>query len=378
MNDSLVAQLQATLKLIPAHTWYAAPSGALTFVNERCADYLGLAKDHPLRFGIETDAAWDSHLALLHPDDYDESRRVWSTCLRTGSAGEVSFRVLSAHGGYHWFLSRAEPIRANDETLPYWIGINLDIEERKRAEGALQVAQAELAHVMRVLTMGELAASIAHEVNQPLAAIVTSASACKRWLAAEPPEMAQARRALERIMNDSKRASEVIDRVRALVKRQPPRNDAVDVNASIRDLLPIVRPEIAHSGVQLRTRFASELPLVQGDRVQLQQVILNLIVNAIEAMRSVVERPRELVIVTGRHESGGVLVEVRDSGEGLDPASVDHLFETFFSTKPEGLGMGLAICRSIVEAHGGKLWTTLNAPHGAVFQFFVPAEERAA
>ena len=237
--------------------------------------------------------------------------------------------------------------------------------------------QEELRRVGRATTLGALAASIAHEVNQPLGAVVTSAASCSRWLAGEPPDLEKARRALDRIVRDGQRASEVIVRIRALVTRRPPRTDPVDINESVRDVLPLARGEMERSGVVLRTRFAQDLPLVPGDRVQLQQVILNLIVNGIEAMSDVADRPRELVVSSAAHGSRGVVVEVHDSGSGLDPERADQLFEAFYSTKPEGTGMGLTISRSIVEAHGGRLWATANAPHGAVFRFSLPAEEDA-
>ena len=237
--------------------------------------------------------------------------------------------------------------------------------------------QEELRRVGRATTLGALAASIAHEVNQPLGAVVTSAASCSRWLSAEPPDLDKARRALDRIARDGQRASEVIVRIRALVTRRPPRKDPVDINESIRDVLPLARGEMERSGVVLRTRFAQDLPLVPGDRVQLQQVILNLIVNGIEAMSDVADRTRELVVSSAAHGSRGVLVEVHDSGSGLDPERADQLFEAFYSTKPEGTGMGLTISRSIVEAHGGRLWTTPNEPHGAVFKFSLPVDEEA-
>ena len=237
--------------------------------------------------------------------------------------------------------------------------------------------QEELRRVGRATTLGALAASIAHEVNQPLGAVVTSAASCSRWLAADPPDLERARRSLDRIVKDGQRASEVILRIRTLVTRRPARKDPVDINESIRDVLPLARGEMERSGVVPRTRFAQDLPLVPGDRVQLQQVILNLIVNGIEAMSDVADRPRELVVSSAAHGAHGVLVEVHDSGSGLDPERADQLFEAFYSTKPEGTGMGLTISRSIVEAHGGRLWATPNEPHGAVFQFSLPAEEDA-
>jgi PAS domain S-box-containing protein len=251
---------------------------------------------------------------------------------------------------------------------------NRDITERKRAEDAMHNAQAELAHVTRVATLGEMTASIAHEVNQPLAAIVTNANACLRWLAHRPPNLAEARQAVGRIIKEGNRASDVIARIRALVNKAPPRKDRLEVNEVILEVIALARSEVDRHRVSLRPQLAVDLPLVLADRIQLQQVILNLIMNGLEAMSGVVDRSRELHVASARHESDGVLVSVRDSGKGLAPESLDHLFEAFYTTKPKGMGMGLAICRSIVEAHGGVLWGSPNSPQGAVFQFTLPAD----
>ncbi|HEY2922192.1 MAG TPA: ATP-binding protein [Candidatus Binatia bacterium] len=247
---------------------------------------------------------------------------------------------------------------------------NNDITERKRAEEALHKAQAELAHVTRVATLGEMTASIAHEINQPLAAVVNNASACLRWLAASNQE--EARQSAALIIADAHRASEIIGRIRALVKKSPPRKDWLDINETILEVTALARSEVQRNRVSLETQLADDVPLILGDRIQLQQVILNLIINAVEAMNGVNEGPRELLVGSGKDESQGVLVTVRDSGPGLDPESLDHVFTAFFTTKPQGMGMGLAISRSIIEAHGGRLWATLNAPRGAVFQFTLP------
>jgi two-component system sensor kinase FixL len=251
---------------------------------------------------------------------------------------------------------------------------NHDITERKRDEEALHKARAELAHVTRVATLGEMTASIAHEVNQPLAAMANSTAACSRWLAWQPPDLQSAKQALDRIIRDCNRASNVVARIRGLVKHQPARNDPVDLNEAIHEVLALVRNEMQRNGVSLRAQLADGLPHVRGDRVQLQQVILNLVVNAIEAMSAIDDRPRELVISSRGDESRGVIIAVRDSGSGLEAADTDQLFEAFYTTKPGGIGMGLAISRSILEAHGGRLWALPNVPHGAVFQLLLPAE----
>ena len=257
------------------------------------------------------------------------------------------------------------------------VGTSIDVTERKRAEEErerLRRLEAELAHANRVNTLGELTTSIAHEVSQPLGAMVASAGACARWLAADPPAMAEARSALDNIVADGKRAREVIARIRALTKRQVPRMDLLDLNRKILEVLAFTEQELRSHDIVLETRLDSTLPQVTGDRVQLQQVLLNLIVNAIEAMSAVNDRPRELTIVSAQG-TDGVVVEVRDSGIGLDPDRAERVFEAFYTTKAEGLGIGLSISRSIVEAHGGRLWAAPNQPHGAVFRFSLPVAE---
>ena len=249
-----------------------------------------------------------------------------------------------------------------------------DVLERTRAEEALRETQAELAHVTRVMTLGEMTASIAHEVNQPLAAVVINGDACLRWLAGQAPNLEEAQRAVERIIKDGNRASEVIGRIRALVKKAPPRQDWLDLNDIIREVIALTRSEMRRQSVALQTQLSANLPPVRGDRIQLQQVMLNLIMNGIEAMSGVIDRSRELRVSSGKDESKGVLVAVRDSGIGLNPESLAHLFDAFYTTKPQGMGMGLSISRSIIAAHGGRLWATPNAPQGAVFQFMLPVD----
>ncbi|KWK73366.1 ATP-binding sensor histidine kinase [Burkholderia ubonensis] len=251
----------------------------------------------------------------------------------------------------------------------------LDLTERKRAEEALQQAQGELAHVMRVTTLNALTASIAHEVNQPLAAIITNANAALRWIARQPPNLAEVREALGKIVQDGHRAGSVIAGMRALLKKTASGAVRVDMNTLIYDTIGLIRGEVSRHHIELRTDLAPELPAIAGDRVQLQQVLLNLMMNSIQAMKEVAERPRELLIRTSLHPSGAVLVAVQDAGVGLPPEHQEQVFETFFTTKADGLGMGLAICRLIVESHGGKMWASPNVPSGAVFQFTLPRHD---
>jgi C4-dicarboxylate-specific signal transduction histidine kinase len=235
-----------------------------------------------------------------------------------------------------------------------------------------QTARAELAHINRVATMGQLTASIAHEVNQPIAATVSNAQAGLRWLNRQPPDLDEVREALACIAEDGKRAGDVIAGIRDFMKKAPPRKDRVELNGAIREVIELTRSEAVKNGVWVQAELRDGLPLIQGDRVQLQQVMLNLIVNAVEAMSGISEAGRELLISTRKAETGGVRVAVRDSGPGLTPEALEHLFEPFYTTKPNGLGLGLSICRSIIEAHGGRLWASANVPRGAVFQFTLP------
>jgi PAS domain S-box-containing protein len=254
----------------------------------------------------------------------------------------------------------------------------MDITERKRAEEALAVARAELAHVTRVTTMGELTSSIAHEVNQPLAAIVTNANACLRWLANQPPNLDEARESVGRIVRDGHRASEVVGRVRALFRKAAPDKVWLDINDLIQDVLALVPGEVRRNRIQLRTEFADGLPPVLGDRVQLQQVLLNLVVNAIEAMSTVSDRPRKLLIRSQQNDATSVLVMVQDSGIGIEAQNPAQIFDAFYTTKPDGLGMGLSISRTTIEGHGGRLWATSNDGSGATFQFTLPTNAEDA
>jgi PAS domain S-box-containing protein len=625
------AQLRATLNVIPAHTWYAAPSGGLTFVNKRTADYLGLPKGHSLRFGIDIGAQWDAHIAFLHPDDQEESRRAWPVNMRTGEASEFSFRVRDAQGRYRWFLSRVEPLRASDGTLLLWVGANLDIEELKRAEQALRESEyklrqiieavpgliwstgpdgeatyanqrlldytgtrledfknrkwerflhpddlaefvravdhaiqtgtsfeaihrlrrsnggyrwhharmeplcdregqiiqwyglsvdidegkkaedllrsseaylaeaqrlshtgssafhdttvlywsdetyrifgfdqceglpsrkaalerihpddrervreearqavhderdynlqyrillpdgtikhidatahpkfsasgelvevvstiidvterkrarqeherlrqleSDLAHMNRVSMMGELAASLAHEITQPIAAARNNARAALNFLDKQPSDLGEVREALGCVVGDTDRAGGIVDRMRDHIRKAPPRKHRFDLNEAINEVIMLARSAIAENGVSVQTRLSEGLAPVEGDRVQLQQVVLNLVLNAAEAMSLVDSGARQLLISTEQRGANGVLVAVRDSGPGIDAERIERVFDAFYTTKPSGVGMGLSICQSIIEAHSGRLWADANELGGAAFQFTLPSSE---
>ena len=251
----------------------------------------------------------------------------------------------------------------------------LDLTDRKHAEQALRDMQTNLAHVVRITTLGELTASIAHEVNQPLAAVVANAEACLRWLDRGTPDLAAARRSVEWIIDDGNRAGDVIRRVRALANKTSIEKVPLDVNDVVREVIPLVQRELTSQQVSLRMELAPALSMILGDRVQLQQVIINLVMNGIEAMQSVTDRPHELVIRSGRDDAHGVLLSVTDCGVGISAENEDRLFDAFFTTKSGGMGMGLSICRSIMEAHGGRLSASGNEGPGATFQFVLPVHQ---
>jgi two-component system, sensor histidine kinase and response regulator len=334
----------------------------IVFVNPCCMRLLGA--QHPEQL-LGKDV-----LEIIHPDYREAIKRRIRHCYETGAASPAMESAFLALDG--------SPIQIEAAAIPiFWNGspaievIVRDIRERKRAEEALQQSKADVARVTRIATMGELTASIAHEINQPLGAVVTNGNAALRWLAGQPPNLEEVREAIERTIREATRASDVIGRIRALLQKGPPQMARLDVNAVIQEVLTLADNELLRSGVTVQTELAADVPVVLGDRVQLQQVILNLILNGIEAMSTTTDRRRELRIKSAKHPDGA-LVQIHDSGEGVDAEQADHIFEPFFTTKPQGIGMGLSVGRSMVEAQGGRLWFTPGPSHGAVFQFTVP------
>jgi PAS domain S-box-containing protein len=286
---------------------------------------------------------------------------------------EVSFGGwFPTPGGRRYLAATYSPLRPDSERVLAALVVTRDLTDRVRESEALQEAQAELAHVTRVMTLGELTASIAHEVNQPLAAIVADANASLHWLAASPPDLGSVREALDAIVKDGHRASEVIQRIRQLATKTSPQKARLDMNDVIRDVVPLIGTEMRSHEVSLRIDLAPALPPVLADRVQLQQVLINLVMNGIEAMASIDGRSRELVIRSQPGDDDHVVVAVQDAGVGIDAQKTDQLFSAFYTTKPDGMGMGLSISRSIIEAHGGRLWATPNPDHGATFHFALP------
>jgi PAS domain S-box-containing protein len=358
-------ELRATIDTIPALVTRASPDGTVDFVNARWAEQ-GFS-EHDMQ----------SLSALGHPDDLAETAELRSRSLATGEPYEIEARLRRANGEYRWYLIRAVALRDDAGEVVKRYSTATDIEDRKRAEDALHKTQADLAHVTRVTTLGELAASIAHEVNQPLAAVVTNGEVGLRWLDRGVPNLAEVRDALKGVISSGRRASEIIERLRALSRKTEPQRVAFDINDAISEVIPLVQHQMLNHRVSLRLELMSTQPAVLGDRVQLQQVIINLIVNGMEAMETVTDRPRELVVRSQLDDSGQVLVAVEDSGVGIEPENAKQLFNPFFTTKPSGMGMGLSICRSIIEDHGGNLWASPNTGPGATFQFALQLHQEA-
>lgn len=486
-------ELQLTLDTIPALAWRTRADGL--YLNKRWLDYAGLSLEQA------QGARWQE---AIHPDDLGPLLETWRQIFKSGEPGETEARMRRFDGTYRWFLIRAEPLRDELGAILDWYGTNIDIEDRKQAESALQrsqaysaeaqrlsqtgsfawevatrdyfwsdqayqilgfdrsvkpsislavqrthpedrfiierelersaqgapyhdfevrllmpdgqikhvhflahrityqsgneeivgavmditearksqeslqAAQAALAHASRVATLGEISASIAHEVNQPLAAIVANGQACLRFLGRETPDLGDVRGAVEWIVKDGNRAGEVIRRVRSLLKKADAEKIPLDVNDAIDEVVALLQHELTAQQVTPRLELAPVLPPVRGDRVQLQQVIINLVMNGAEAMRAIAGGPHGLVIRSYQDEARHIVVAVQDSGVGISGETAERVFDPFFTTKPGGLGMGLAICRSIVEAHGGRLWSSANAGPGATFQFALPSHRENA
>ena len=360
--------LRELVETLPAHIWCTAPDGEPIYFSQQFRDFIG--------FNVEDkDVDGASRLssvlnAIIHPDDLGTVNTLFAHSLATGESFALKHRQRRFDGQYRWVETRAAAMRNSDDAIVQWNVICLDIDGEVRAQEELRLAQERLARASQAASLAELSASIAHEVNQPLAAVVTSASACVRWIDAQNLE--EARRSASRAMAEGHRASDIIGRIRALAKKAPPHKDWLDVNETIQEAIALARSEIQRNGVALETQLSEHVPVVLADRIQLQQVLLNLLMNAIEAMHGVSEGPRELLVRSGTDESQHVVISVQDSGPGVDPQSLEHLFDAFYTTKPHGLGIGLAISRSIIETHGGRLWATANVPCGAVFQFTVP------
>jgi len=340
-----------------------APDGELDALNRQGIEYFGRSLEEMKNWGT-SDA--------VHPEDLPRIAEIFKRSLVTGTPFHYELRLRRFDGEYRWFDNRGVPTREKSGRIVRWYILGTDIEDRKQAEASLRTAQAELAHVSRVMTLGQLTASIAHEVNQPIGSARNNARAALNFLDRRPPDLGEVREALGCIVADADRAGGIVERIRDQIKKVPPRSDPFDLNRAIEEVIGLAQSTITENGVSVQSRLAGGMAPVYGDPVQLQQVVLNLVLNAVEAMNSVEADERVLLISTDQSEANGTLVAVCDSGPGIDPKHLERVFEAFYSTK-SGMGMGLSICRSIIAAHGGRLWAEANEPRGTIFQFTLPA-----
>jgi PAS domain S-box-containing protein len=335
-------------------------------------------------YGLDSQQGFPTHeqaVQRVHPEDRDRYVQAFHRVIHQKVDSDVEFRTVLPDGTIRYLYGLGHPVLNTNGDVVEVVGTTVDITERKRAEeerARLHQLESDFAHINRVSIMGELTASIAHEVNQPLSGVVSNGSACLRWLAGDTPDIEEARETARRIVRDGKRAAEIIARIRALTKRTAAPRDKLDLNETIREILPLVGDEAKKKSVMIRTCFADDVFPVLGDRVQLQQVVLNLVMNGIEAMSTVDDRTRQLVIASRNIGPDEVEVTVEDSGTGLDPDASARIFDAFYTTKPMGMGMGLSISRSILQAHGGRLWATANQGPGTIFHLTLPKEEEGA
>jgi PAS domain S-box-containing protein len=343
------ANLQMTLNALPAHAWYARASGALAFVNGPTADYLGLPSDHPLRFGTDFEAPWNAHLLFLHPEDHPSSSRNWAERIQMGYPQEDQFRVLGADGKYRWFLTRAEPLSDSDGKVKYWVGVNIDIDDKKRASDALDAVRERIGRATQSAAIAELSASLSDRIVQPLAAVVANSRAALNWLSSDNLNISQANAALERVVRDGMSAGDIVHEMRQLFDHRTPNPRAIDLNTLIEQVISLQAPDIRDTGIAIDCELNPDLPAAFADAAQIQQVLFNLLSDACEAMgRS--EEPKKLTLRTDFTDDH-VSLEVENNGSG------EPLLEAVVVDKSRGTVVALAISRSIIAAQGGTLET---------------------
>ena len=358
--------LRQMTETIPEMLWSATAEGTIDYCNARVLDYTGFSAEEIMGSG------WTK---LLHPEDVERTARTWRSCVTTGAPYRVEIRTFhAADRTYRWCVTSALPLLDQQGRILKWYGTVVDMHDWRHAQEELRNTQAELARVARVMTMGELTSSIAHEVNQPLFGIMTNTDTCLLMLSTDPPDIDGARETTQRTMRDANRASDVIKRLRALYSKKDPSPELMDLNQATREVISLSLSDLQRWQVIVLQELADNLPLVMADRVQVQQVIMNLVRNASDAMSNVDDRPRELLIRTEREEGDRVQLSVKDAGVGFEPQAADRLFEAFYTTKNDGMGIGLSISRSIIEAHEGRLWATANDGPGATFSFSIPCK----
>jgi PAS domain S-box-containing protein len=368
-SEGYLAEAQ---KLSHTGSWASIPAlGEIRYLSEECYRVLGF-EPH------DGQPRYETFFQRIHPDDQADVREAVETAADANAEFELDYRIVHPGGEIRDIHVVGHPVLSSSGDLVEFVGTVMDITERKRAEREherLRQANADLARIGRVTTMGELTASLAHEVNQPIAAATTNANTCLRWLAADTPNIEEARAAAMRIVKDGNRAAEIISRIRQLFKKGTSQRELVDVNGIIREMIVLLRGETARYNIAVVTDLAADLPKVIADRVQLQQVLMNLMINGIEAMKDA-EETRSLAIRSQRKDNE-VVVSVSDSGVGLPPQQTEQIFNAFFTTKPHGTGMGLRISRSIIESHDGRLWAADNSLRGARFYFSLPTNTGA-
>jgi PAS domain S-box-containing protein len=363
------ARFQAMADTAPVLIWMTGTDGLCNYFNKPWLEFTGRTTEQ------EVGTGW---IQGVHPDDVKGCFEGFLPAFHARKPFRMEYRLRRADGEYRWIIESGIPRYTGAGEFAGYIGSNIDITDLKHAEEErerLHRLEADLAHINRVSILGELTASLAHEINQPIAAALMDARTCVRWLRRDTPDLAEACEAASRIIHDATRAAEIIDRVRSLYRRDTSERELLDVNEIIRVMIGLLRDKANRSSISIRTELDPELPLITADRVQLQQVLMNLMLNGIEAMK---DASGELTITSKRTEDGPVLISVRDSGMGLPAGEVERIFEAFFTTKAQGTGMGLSISRRIIESHGGRLWAALNSGRGATFQFTLPKELAAS